>query len=125
RAQLHALGLTREHGERRQRLQERERAPGAQEHVVPGPERVIAELLRAAPIGDDRVEVGHPRGGGEVLDGQSEAQPRHLASALISTVRPWSMCLCIRSSTRSGSPFLSASRVWRCSSKKRRGTSVL
>src|SRR5581483_835169 len=82
-AELDPAGAHGDRREDRQRVDDREGRLDAQDDVVPGPQRLVAELLGALGVGQDLVDVGRLRRTDEVFDSQAEADahPKNLLSA--------------------------------------------
>ena len=59
-------------GQRADGVEDREGRLHAEDHVVPRPQRLEAQRLRALRVGDERVDVGRLGRPDEVLDGETE-----------------------------------------------------
>ena len=71
-ADLDLARARRDGGEDRQRLVDREVGIDAEQNVVPGPDRLVAQLLHAHAVVDQRPRARHLRVLGEVAHGDAE-----------------------------------------------------
>src|SRR4029453_1692735 len=72
RAERHRRGPGGQRGQGGQRLQEREGSPVSEEQVVPHPQRMVAERLGRAGVGEDPLTARSPARWGEVLDREAK-----------------------------------------------------
>ena len=105
-AELDALRAGGDAGQHRQRVDDREIWLDAEQHMIPHPDRIVAELLDPDAVFDQLLCVGHLRIGGEIARGDAE----RLGEALHAACPPEDLPQAVN--RRSGSSILSVSSSW-------------